>query len=180
MSNERTGVDRVLDWVVPIRLSGKWMSVEVERGVKILICLMSLAVIPVHAVNKTLEVLPPDAADSMVWTKFSLYLLCDIVVYAGIIVGVLLLKPFVLELMDAIEKAINDKAKNDESASLVRKVVPIVTLEPTEVPLPISSNPAERISEPESEIPTSIVKEPEPSKTNTYFSKAINELSTLI
>ena len=175
MSNERTGVDRVLDWIVPIRLSGKWMSVEVERGVKILICLMLLAVIPVHAVNKTLEVLPPDAADSMVWTKFSLYLLCDIVVYVGIIVGVLLLKPFVLELMDAIEKAINDKAKNDESASLVRKVVPIVTLEPTEVPLPISSNPAERISEPESEIPTSIVKEPEPSKTNTYFSKAINE-----
>ena len=34
MSNERTGVDRVLDWIVPIRLSGKWMSVEVERGVK--------------------------------------------------------------------------------------------------------------------------------------------------
>ena len=35
MSNERTGVDRVLDWIVPIRLSGKWMNVEVERGVKI-------------------------------------------------------------------------------------------------------------------------------------------------
>lgn len=50
-----------------------------------------------------------------------------------------------------------------------------MTLEPTEVPLPISSNPAERISEPESEIPTSIAKEPESSKTNTYFSKAINE-----
>ena len=33
MSNERTGVDRVLDWIVPIRLSGKWMSVKVERGV---------------------------------------------------------------------------------------------------------------------------------------------------
>ena len=36
MPNERTGVDRVLDWIVPIRLSGKWMSVEVERGVKIM------------------------------------------------------------------------------------------------------------------------------------------------
>ena len=32
MPNERTGVDRVLDWIVPIRLSGKWMSVEVERS----------------------------------------------------------------------------------------------------------------------------------------------------
>ena len=40
MSNERTGVDRVLDWIVPIRLSGKWMSVEVERGVKIMLSLI--------------------------------------------------------------------------------------------------------------------------------------------
>lgn len=165
----------MLDWIVPVRLSGKWMSVEVERGVKILIGLMLLAVIPVHAVNKTLEVLPPDAADSMVWTKFSLYLLCDIVVYAGIIVGFLLLKPFVLELMDAIEKAISDKTKNEETASLIQKVVPIVTLEPTEVPLPISGNPAERTSDPEPVIPTPIVPEPESSKTNAYFSKAINE-----
>ena len=42
MSNERTGVDRVLDWIVPIRLSGKWMSVEVERGVKIMLSLILL------------------------------------------------------------------------------------------------------------------------------------------
>ena len=32
MSNERTGVDRVLDWIVPIRLSGKWMSVEIFKN----------------------------------------------------------------------------------------------------------------------------------------------------
>ena len=31
MSNERTGVDRVLDWIVQIRFSEKWMSIEVER-----------------------------------------------------------------------------------------------------------------------------------------------------
>ena len=52
MSNERTGVDRVLDWIVPIRLSGKWMSVEVERGVKIMLSLILLGSIPTHAVSK--------------------------------------------------------------------------------------------------------------------------------
>ena len=85
MSNERVGVDRVLDWIVPIRLSGKWMSIEVERGVKIMLSLILLATVSYHAINKTLEVLPPDATDSVVWTKFSLYLLCDIIVYIGII-----------------------------------------------------------------------------------------------
>lgn len=74
MSNERTGVDRVLDWIVPIRLSGKWMNVEVERGVKIMMSLILLATIPTHAISKTLEGVPPDEADSMVWAKFSLYL----------------------------------------------------------------------------------------------------------
>lgn len=69
MSNERTGVDRVLDWIVPIRLSGKWMSVEVERGVKLMLSLILLATIPTHAISKTLEVLPPDAVDRLVWTN---------------------------------------------------------------------------------------------------------------
>ena len=58
MPNERTGVDRVLDWIVPIRLSGKWMSFEVERGVKIMLSLILLGSIPTHAVSKMLEVLP--------------------------------------------------------------------------------------------------------------------------
>ena len=84
MCGERTGVDKVLDWVVPVRLSGKRVSVEVESGVKIMLSLILLATVPYHAINKTLEVLPPDATDSVVWTKFSLYLLCDIVVYIGI------------------------------------------------------------------------------------------------
>ena len=60
MSNERTGVDIVLDWIVPIRLSGKWMSVEVERGVKIMLSLILLVTIPTHAISKTLEVVPRD------------------------------------------------------------------------------------------------------------------------
>ena len=76
MPNERTEVDRVLDWIVPIRLSGKWMNVEVERGVKIMLSLILLATIPTHAISKTFEGVSPDAADSLVWTKFSLYLLC--------------------------------------------------------------------------------------------------------
>lgn len=106
MPDERTGVDKVLDWVVPVRLSGKRVSVEVERGVKIMLSLILLATAPYHAINKTLEVLPPDATDSVVWTKFSLYLLCDIVVYIGIIAGVLLLKPLILELIEIIEQFI--------------------------------------------------------------------------
>ena len=112
MSNERTGVDRVLDWIVPIRLSGKWMSVEVERGVKIMLSLILLATIPTHAISKTLEVVSPDAVDSRVWTKFSLYLLCDIIVYVGIVAGVLLLKPFVLELIEIIEEFIKKEFHN--------------------------------------------------------------------
>ena len=106
MCGERTGVDKVLDWVVPVRLSGKRVSVEVERGVKIMLSLILLATVPYHAINKPLEVLPPDATDSVVWTKFSRYLLCDIVVYIGIIAGVLLLKPLILELIEIIEQFI--------------------------------------------------------------------------
>ena len=59
----------MLDWIVPIRLSGKWMNVEVERGVKIMLSLILLATIPTHAISKTLEVLPPDAVDRLVWTN---------------------------------------------------------------------------------------------------------------
>ena len=175
MSNERTGVDRVLDWIVPIRLSEKWMSVEVERGVKIMLSLILLATIPTHAISKTLEVLPLDAVDRLVWTKFSLYLLCDIIVYVGIVAGVLLLKPFVLELVEIIEELINKKTETSDKDSLIQEVVPMVTIEPTQVSLPISSERVERISEPESEIPTSLTHAPESQKTNTYLSSAIDE-----
>ena len=168
MSNERTGVDRVLDWVVPVRLSGKRMSVEVERGVKIMLSLILLATIPYHAINKTLDVLPPDAADSVVWTKFSLYLLCDIVVYIGVIAGILLLKPLILELIEIIEQFIKKKTETSDGDSLIQEVVPMVTVEPTQVSLPIS--PIERISEPESEILDLLS-----ISANTYFSKDINE-----
>ena len=170
MSNERTGVDRVLDWIVPIRLSGKLMSVEVERGVKIMLSLILLATIPYHAINKTLDVLPPDAADSVVWTKFSLYLLCDIVVYIGVIAGILLLKPFVLELIEIIEEFIKKKTETYDEESLIQEIVPMVKVDPIEVPLPIHSKL--QPSEPESELRDL------PSMTvNTYFSKAINEPS---
>ena len=175
MCGERTGVDRVLDWVVPVRLSGKRMSVEVERGVKIMLSLILLATIPYHAINKTLDVLPPDAADSVVWIKFSLYLLCDIVVYIGIIAGILLLKPFILELIEIIEQFIKKKTETSDKDPLIQEGVPMVTVEPTPVSLPISSNPVERISEPESEIPTSLTQDHESQKTNIYLSSAINE-----
>ena len=164
MSNERTGVDRVLDWIVPIRLSGKWMSVEVERGLKIMLSLILLGSIPTHAVSKMLEVLPPDATDSMVWAKFSLYLVCDIVIYVGIIAGLLFLKPFVIELIEAIDKLIKKKTEANDEESLVREIVPMVIVDPIEVPLPVQSKP--QPSEPESEIP---------ERVNTYFSSRINE-----
>ena len=158
----------MLDWVVPVRLSGKRMSVEVERGVKIMLSLILLATIPYHAINKTLDALPPDAADSVVWTKFSLYLLCDIVVYIGVIAGILLLKPFVLELIEVIEEFIKKKTETNDEESLIQEIVPIVKVDPIEVPIPIHSKL--QPSEPESEI------QDLPSITaNTYFSKDINE-----
>ena len=160
----------MLDWVVPVRLSGKRMSVEVERGVKIMLSLILLATIPYHAINKTLDVLPPDAADSVVWTKFSLYLLCDIVVYIGVVAGILLLKPFVLELIEIIEELIKKKTETSDKDPLIQEVVPMVTVEPTQLSLPISSNTVERISEPESEILDLLS-----ISANTYFSKDINE-----
>ena len=163
MSNERTGVDRVLDWIVPIRLSGKWMSVEVERGVKIMLSLILLATIPTHAISKTLEVVPPDVADSLVWTKFSLYLLCDIIVYVGIVAGVLLLKPFVLELIEIIEEFVKKKTETNDEESLIQEKV-----DPIEVPLPIHSKL--QPSEPEYEILDLLS-----ISANTYFSKDINE-----
>ena len=117
--------------------------------------------------------MPPDAEDRLVWTKFSLYLLCDIIVYVGIVAGVLLLKPFVLEIIEIIEEFIKKKTEANDEESLVREIVPMVTVEPTQVSLPIS--PIERISEQESEIPTSLTQTPESQRTNTYLSSAINE-----
>ena len=158
----------MLDWIVPIRLSGKWMSVEVERGVKIMLSLILLATIPYHAISKTLDVLPPDATDSVVWTKFSLYLLCDIVVYIGIIAGVLLLKPLILELIEIIEQFIKKKTETSDGDSLIQEVVPMVKVDPIEVPIPIHSKlqPSEQESELQ-DLPS--------ISANTYFSKDINE-----
>ena len=113
---------------------------------------------------------PPDAADSLVWTKFSLYLLCDIIVYVGIVAGFLLLKPFVLELIEIIEEFVKKKTENNDEESLIQEIVPMVKVDPIEVPLPIHSKP--QPSELESELRHL------PSMTvNTYFSKAINEPS---
>ena len=66
---------------------------------------------------------PQDAVDRMVWTKFSLYLLCDIVVYVGIVAGFLLLKPFVLELIEVIEEFIRKKAEASVEESLIQEIV---------------------------------------------------------
>ena len=158
----------MLDWIVPIRLSGKWMNVEVERGVKIMLSLILLATIPTHAISKTLEVVSPDAADSLVWTKSSLYLLCDTIVYVGIVAGVLLLKPFVLEMIEIIEEFIKRKTETNDEESLIQEIVPMVKVDPIEVPLPIHSKP--QPSEPESEILDRLS-----INANTYFSKDINE-----
>ena len=158
----------MLDWIVPIRLSGKWMNVEVERGVKIMLSLILLATIPTHAISKTLEVVPPDAADRLVWTKFSLYLLCDIIVYVGIVAGFLLLKPFVLELIEIIEEFVKKKTETNDEESLIQEIVPMVKVDPIEVPLPIHGKP--QPSEPESEILDLLS-----ISANTYFSKDINE-----
>ena len=85
-----------------------------------------MAKIPTHAISKTLEVVPPDAADSLVWTKFSLYLLCDTIVYVSIVAGVLLLKPFVLELVEIIEEFIKKKTETADEGSLIQGIVPMV------------------------------------------------------
>ena len=90
-----------------------------------------MAKIPTHAISKTLEVVPPDAADSLVWTKFSLYLLCDIIVYVGIVAGFLLLKPFVLELIEIIEEFIKKKTETNDEESLIQEIVPMVKVDPT-------------------------------------------------
>ena len=95
-----------------------------------------------------LVVLPPDAADRLVWTKLSLYLLCDIIVYVGIVAGLLLLKPFVIELIEIIDKLIKKKTKTNDEESLIQEIVPMVKVDPIEVPLPIHSKP--QPSEPES------------------------------
>ena len=116
----------MLDWIVPIRLSGKWMSVEVERGVKIMLSLILLATIPTHAISKMLEVLPLDAADRLVWTKLSLYLLCVIIVYVGIVAGVLLLKPFVLELIEIIEEFVKKKTETNDEESLIQEIADLI------------------------------------------------------
>ena len=158
----------MLDWIVPIRLSGKWMNVEAERGVKIMLSLILLGSIPTHAVSKMLEVLPPDATDSMVWEKFSLYLVCDIVIYIGIIAGLLFLKPFVIELIEVIDKLIKNKTETNDEESLIQEIVPMMKVDPIEVPLPIHSKP--QPSEPESEILDLLS-----ISANTYFSKDINE-----
>ena len=85
-----------------------------------------MAKIPTRAISMTLEVVPPDAADSLVWTTFSLYLLGDIIVYVGIVAGVLLLKPFVLELIEIIEEFIKKKTETVDEGSLIQGIVPMV------------------------------------------------------
>ena len=85
------------------------------------------------------------------------------------------MKPYMLELIEIIEQFVNKKTEVSDKDPLIQEVVPMVTVEPTSVSLPISSDPVEGISEPESEIPTSLVQEPELQKINTYLSSAINE-----
>ena len=111
---------------------------------------------------------PQDAADSLVWTKFSLYLLCDIIVYVGIVAGVLLLKPFVLELIEIIEEFIKKKTETNDEESLIQEIVPMVKVDPIEAPIPINS----KLQPPE---PESELRELPSITANTYFSKAINE-----
>ena len=82
----------------------------------------------------------------------------------------LFLKPFVIELIESIDKLVKKKTETGDERSLIQEIVPIVKVDPIEVPLPIHSKP--QPSELESELRDL------PSMTvNTYFSKAINEPS---
>ena len=75
-----------------------------------------------------------------------------------------------IELIESIDKLVKKKTETGDERSLIQEIVPIVKVDPIEVPLPIHSKP--QPSELESELRDL------PSMTvNTYFSKAINEPS---
>lgn len=57
----------------------------------------------------------------------------DIIVYVGVVAGVLLLKPFVIELIDVIDKLIKKKTETGDEESLIQEVVPMVKVDPIEV-----------------------------------------------
>ena len=78
------------------------------------------------------------------------------------------LRHIVLELVEVIEEFIKKKTETNDEESLIQEIVPMVKVDPIEVPLPIHGKP--QPSEPESEILDLLS-----ISANTYFSKDINE-----
>ena len=72
------------------------------------------------------------------------------------------------KLVEVIEEFIKKKTETNDEESLIQEIVPMVKVDPIEVPLPIHSKP--QPSEPESEILDLLS-----ISANTYFSKDINE-----
>lgn len=100
----------------------------------------------------------------IVWSgRSSACIWCDIVIYIGIIAGLLFLKPFVIELIEIIDKLIKKKTETGEEESLIQEIVPMMKVDLIEVPLPIHTKP--QPSEPESEILDLLS-----ISANTYFS----------
>ena len=63
----------------------------------------------------------------IVWSgRSSACIWCDIVIYIGIIAGLLFLKPFVLEMIEIIEEFIKKKTETADGGSLIQGIVPMV------------------------------------------------------
>lgn len=73
-----------------------------------------------------------------------------------------------IELIESIDKLVKKKTETNDEESLIQEIVPMVKVDPIEVPLPIHSKP--QPSEPESEL-----RDLPSISANAYFSKDINE-----
>lgn len=113
-------IDKILDFIVPVKLRGKNMGVLMERGVKI----MFLVVVAVIAIERILRKTIEAIGDTNQWSYaigyMVLYSLIAVVIYALVMGGVNMLISTVAYMKR--EQVVKEEAKTPEKSELKHKI----------------------------------------------------------
>lgn len=113
-------IDKILDFLVPVKLRGKRMSVLMERGVKLLF----LSVVAVIGVERILRKTIDAIGDTNQWSYaigyMALYLFVGVLIYALVMGSVNMLISTVADMKR--DQVVKEEAKTPEKSELKHKI----------------------------------------------------------
>lgn len=113
-------IDKILDFLVPVKLRGKRMGILMERGVKLLFLCVVILVSAEIILRKTIDAIGDTNQWSYAIGYMVLYSLIAVVIYALVMGGVNMLISSVADMKR--EQVVKEEAKTPEKSELKHKI----------------------------------------------------------